>query len=140
MVEFIEVAGVRRPVSFSLRIAYIYEVKFGRPYLQDVMRLSKALSDVTVKEGEEQFFSLPLALCADIFWAAFKNGYKQSGLVFSEEPDDVTEWFLADSNVLSTLMEMLMKSFPTEEVNSESVVSSDVDNSEKNPPRRNGRR
>lgn len=139
MVETIEIAGVKRPVSFSLRIAYIYEVKFGRQYLRDVMVLSRALQDVVSSDGEDQIFSLPIPLCADIFWAAFKNGARQTNVDFNFEPEDVVEWFLTDGNSLGTLMEMLMRSFPSENSGDVASIPSETAG-EKNRRRRNGRK
>lgn len=140
MVEYIQIADVKRPVSFSLRIAYIYEVKFGRPYLRDVMKLSAALQQVSSGSDEDSIFALPIPLCADIFWAAFANGAKQVGEVFNHEPDEIVDWFLSDANVVSSLMEMFMMSFPSErDVEAPASASQGGDNA-KNRRRRNGRK
>lgn len=140
MVEYIQIADVKRPVSFSLRIAYIYEVKFGRPYLRDVMKLSAALQQISSGADEESVFALPIPLCADIFWAAFVNGAKQAGDVFNHEPDEIVDWFLTDANVVSSLMEMLMMSFPSERDVEAPAAASSESESAKNPRRRNGRK
>lgn len=111
MIEYHSVGGQNRPVSFALRIAYFYEREFGRPYLQDVMRLSEALAQSSVEGGE---LSFPLALTADLIWAGFKTGAVVNGKVFSATPDEVAEWLLAEPGLMVNLLNQMMASFPRE--------------------------
>lgn len=111
MTEYYSVGGQKRPVSFALRIAYFYEREFGRPYLQDVMRLSEALTQSGVEGGE---LSFPLALTADLIWAGFKTGAVVSGEVFSSTPAEVAEWLLAEPGLMVDLLNQMMASFPRE--------------------------
>lgn len=109
MIEHYSVGGQKRPVSFALRIAYFYEREFGRPYLQDVMRLSEALTHSSAEGGE---LSFPLALTADLIWAGFKTGSVVDGQAFTATPDEVAEWLLAEPGLMVNLLNQMMASFP----------------------------
>lgn len=98
------------PVSFSLKIAYIYEAAFGRPYLQDLASLGQLFTD---KPGDSDV-AIPIVPMSNIFWAAFKNGAAAKNAQFTHGPEDVAEWLLTYPEIVQTLFNALSASLPAQ--------------------------